>query len=124
MRGSLFNAILTELLGLLCPSDFAEHTALLCASSIRAIPACHQSCPGFFFQIVMLTSSAAGLKSLPSWRAAGLIKKNDFLYRVLLATKTAKSYGKKNGLRINICKGLIPEPGHQCQPDWSNSLRP
>jgi hypothetical protein len=48
MRGSLFNAILTELLGLLCPSDFAEHTALLCASSIRAILACHQSCPGFF----------------------------------------------------------------------------
>jgi hypothetical protein len=80
--------------------------------------------PWFFFQIVMLTSSAAGLKSLPSWRAAGLIKKNDFLYRVLLATKKAKSYGKKNGLRINICKGLIPEPGHQCQPDWSNSLRP
>jgi hypothetical protein len=51
MRGSLFNAILTELLGLLCPSDFAEHTTLLCASSIRAILACHQSCPGFFFKL-------------------------------------------------------------------------
>jgi hypothetical protein len=40
------------LLGLLCPSEFAEHTALLCTSSIRAILGSHQSCPFFWWGII------------------------------------------------------------------------
>jgi hypothetical protein len=51
---------LTELLGLLYPSETVEHTAMLCNSSIRATLDCHQSCP---FLVVILTSVAFGLLS-------------------------------------------------------------
>jgi hypothetical protein len=49
-------AILTKLLGLLRASDIAEHTALLCTSSIWAILARHRSCPfsGVIFNLSLV----------------------------------------------------------------------